>query len=163
MKRTGSLSRMCILFPSKTICLSVCTDHLHCPGILRCVVSNKNTIIKINRRKLHSFLYTRYLWKVSKEVIKSIWILLRLIWTKFSDLIIAKYNHSLFVEEIRTSQHNGIRQLCKLISTICKIKNHLLHMIIFSSCINQYIISLIEELFYIKLKWSKQLYLLKNL
>ena len=56
MKKVRSISRMCILFPSEAVCSSISTDHIYCLYILRCVAFNKNTFIRINSKKLHSFL-----------------------------------------------------------------------------------------------------------
>ena len=38
------------------------------------------------------------------------------------DLIVAKYNHSQTVEKVVTSQCNSVRQPCKLITMILKVK-----------------------------------------
>ena len=43
-------------------------------------------------------------------------------WTKLLDVIVAKYNHSQTVEKVVTSQCNSIRQPCKLITMILKVK-----------------------------------------
>lgn len=43
-------------------------------------------------------------------------------WTKLLDLTVANYNHSQTVEKVVTIQCNSIRQPCKLITMILKIK-----------------------------------------